>query len=339
VRRVAALENPVLRNLEITHSYAHLAAAFAERTGEGANWCTYAVWASRQAGRTIRGEDLLERLHVRLGARAHVLHPLRSLGRALLRRGLYQPGTRLGRLTARIHTPFDAFERASAAVARGNLKVFAEIGLEFARYLTDGLEPVLAKLREGEPPEGQAYLRRAFTHYERGLAEDDAKARSELLFLANVEIGLHEQARLQPEIRAALDAAVPPRHALFPRLVAAPLQRASTRLAREAITDCLMVLAFPGRVLALGAHLSDPYPEALREPADRELVELLARYEPPSGDLDDCGARDWSDLRQRMHYIVHLFRCFHAARELFDPPFTAEQVESFRRGRVPDGVL
>src|SRR5207237_8919662 len=30
--------------------------------GQGANWCTYATWASRQAGRTIRGEDLLEHL-------------------------------------------------------------------------------------------------------------------------------------------------------------------------------------------------------------------------------------------------------------------------------------
>ena len=46
-----------MRNLEITHCYSLLAAAFAARSGEGANWCTYATWASRQAGRTIRGED------------------------------------------------------------------------------------------------------------------------------------------------------------------------------------------------------------------------------------------------------------------------------------------
>jgi hypothetical protein len=48
------------------------------------------------------------------------------------------PGeTRIGRLTAELHTPFDAFERASDAVGRGNLKVFEEIGLEFARYLQE----------------------------------------------------------------------------------------------------------------------------------------------------------------------------------------------------------
>ena len=133
VRRIVAIENPVLRNLEITLCYARLASAFAARGGEGASWCTYATWASRQAGRTIRGEDLLEDLSRKLAEGRWVLNPLATAWRRLLRRGLFQPGTRLGRLTVELHTPFDAFERASAAVARGNLKVFEEIGLEFAR--------------------------------------------------------------------------------------------------------------------------------------------------------------------------------------------------------------
>ena len=70
-----------------------------------------------------------------LGESRWLLHPFATVWRRLLRRGLFQPATRLGRLTAALHTPFDAFERASDAVARGNLKVFAEIGLEFARCL------------------------------------------------------------------------------------------------------------------------------------------------------------------------------------------------------------
>ena len=52
--------------------------------------------------------------------------------------GLFQRETRLGRFTNALHTPFDAFELASDAVARGNLKVFEEIGLQFARYLETG---------------------------------------------------------------------------------------------------------------------------------------------------------------------------------------------------------
>jgi hypothetical protein len=374
VRQIAAIANPVIRNLEITHCYSCLAAEFTERSGDGANWCTYATWASRQAGRTVRGEDLLEHLGNRITGRRWLLHPITTLWRRLLRRGLFQPETRIGRLTAELHTPFDAFERASAAVARGNLRVFEEIGLEFARYLhecppdTPAESPQVRRfldgLRPGDPPEGQRYLRQAFTHYERLRFERDPKARAELAVLANLEIGLHEQTRLQPEIREALDAAHATHQdlgrraleALFPSaarwwpvvrgpagaaigLVAAGFQRTASRVAREAITDSFMVLTLPTRVLALGRHLADAYPEVLDEPADAELTELLARFEPVAPAPDDCGARDWSDLHQRMHYIVHLFRAFHLSEQLSRPPFTPEQVASFSRGVVPDGEI
>lgn len=373
VRQIVGIANPVIRNLAITHSYSRLAAAFAARSGEGANWCTYATWASRQAGRTVRGEDLLEHLGRRLGDGRWLLHPIATLWRRLLRRGLFQRETRIGRLTAELHTPFDAFERASDAVARGNLKVFEEIGLEFARYLhecppdtPDEASQVrfLDRLRPGDPPEGQRYLRQAFARYERRRLERDPKVRAELAVLANLEIGVHEQTRLQPEICEALDAAYATQQdlgrraleALFPSaarwwpvvrgpaaaavgVVAAGVQRDASRLAREVITDSLMILSLPGRVLALGTHLSDAYPEALGEPADAELTELLARFEPVAPAPDDCGARDWSDLHQRMHYIVHLFCAFHLSEQLSRPPFTPEQVASFSRGVVPDGEV
>ena len=208
--------------------------------------------------------------------------------------------------------------------------MFEEIGLQFARYLETG-EP--AGLRRGDPPEGQRLLSQAFAHYERARQEDDPVRHAQLALLANLEIGLHEQTRLQPEILEALDAATTSQEdlgrraldALFPaarrwwpsiRRVAAgvigmparAIQRAACRLSREVITDALMVLSLPGRVLALGANLGDEYPEELVEPADPDLVALLALFEPVPPALDDCGARDWSDFHQRMHYIVHLFR-------------------------------
>jgi hypothetical protein len=255
-----------------------------------------------------------------------VLHPFRTLGRWLLRRGLFQPETRLGRLMSEIHTPFDAFERASDAVARGNLKVFEEIGLQFARYL------------HGDQPEGDPALHQAFAHYDRVRDEHDPTRRAELAFLANLEIGFHEQTRLQPQILEALDAAFPPED-LDLGLWARALQRASSRLAREVITDCLMVLTLPGQVLALAVNLPGPYPAELAEPSDPELREFLARFEPAPPARDDCGARDWSDLHQRMHYIVHLFRVFHLSEELCQSPFNAEQVASINRGVIPDGQL
>jgi hypothetical protein len=372
VQRIAAIANPVIRNLAITDCYARLSAAVAARGGEGANWCTYATWASRQAGRTIRGEDLLEQLSRKLVTGRWLLHPIVTLWRRLLRRGLFTQETRLGRLSAELHTPFDAFERASAAVARGNLKVFEEIGLEFARWLEEcppdapaaDCQRFLDRLRPGDPPEGQRYLRRAFERHQQLRLEDSPQARAELAVLANLEIGFHEQTRLQPEIRAALDAPYVTKEdlgrraleALFPSAthlwpavrrpiaavvgaVASSTQRAASNLAREVITDSFMVLSLPGRVLALGTHLADEYPDALREPTNAELGELLARFEPLPPAADDCGARDWSELDQRMHYIAHLFRAFHLQPDLARAPFTAEQVASFNRGVIPDGEL
>lgn len=344
VRRIAAIRSPVLRNLEITYAYSRLAAEVAARSGQGANWCTFATWASRQAGATIRGEDAIDLLQERLGG-GSLLRPLSSLGRWLLRRGLFDRSSRLGKLMGRLHTPFDALELASDAVARGNRKVFEEIGYEFARWLSaPDLAAFLQGLRDGDPPDGQRLLRAAFTRYSGAPDAED-------MLCANLEIGLHEQTRLQPEIRDALDAAYTTKEDLGRRLcptarprvrraaatVAAPTQRALDALSREIITRSLMVLYVPGRLLELGRHLDDPYPDALRELNDTELVALVARFEPAGS--DDSGAKDWSDLQQRMHYIVHLFRCFHERRDLFDAPFTPAQVEQILAGVIPEGDL
>ncbi len=99
VRRIVAIESPVVRNLEITHCHWRLSVAIAQRTGPCANWCTFAPWASRQAGRTIRGEDLIETLRTRLRRSSpaqRFLHPIVSLGRVLLRNGLFDPRSPLG---------------------------------------------------------------------------------------------------------------------------------------------------------------------------------------------------------------------------------------------------
>ena len=368
VRRIVAIDDPVIRNLQITHCYGRLSAAMAQRTGPCANWCTYATWASRQAGRTIRGEDLIETLRTRLGVGPQLLHPWASIGRMLLRRGLFSPHTMLGRLTAQLHTPFDVFEATSDAVARGNRKVFEEIGFEFARFLHEvppqagpgspELEAFLAGLRPGEPPDGQRYLAQAFTRYARVATVTDERARAELLLLANLEIGMHEQTRLQPEIRESLDApytvkqdldrrlslALMPRwRRRVPRIVATPVgaagsraQRALADMLREIVTRALMVMSLPGRVLALGANMDEPFPEVLRELRDADLLALFARLQ---GRLPGTGARDWSDFDQRMRYIAHLFRAFHLHEELLGPPFTVEQERLFAAGTVPDGDL
>jgi hypothetical protein len=58
--RIVALESqPVLRNLLITQCYHDLSCEIARVLGAtNANWCTYATWASKTAGRFIRNDEV-----------------------------------------------------------------------------------------------------------------------------------------------------------------------------------------------------------------------------------------------------------------------------------------
>ena len=57
IDRVTHLEEAPLRNLLITQTYYELSHGLATVTGIGnANWSSFAAWASKTAGQTIRGE-------------------------------------------------------------------------------------------------------------------------------------------------------------------------------------------------------------------------------------------------------------------------------------------
>src|SRR4029077_16685053 len=60
------------------------------------------------------------------------------------------------------------------------------------------------RLQDGDPPEGQGLLRLAFESYQQQTTDPGQRAQS--LLLANLQIGFHEQIRLQPEIREAMTA-------------------------------------------------------------------------------------------------------------------------------------
>ena len=380
VERIAALDDPALRNLQITQCYHELSQALSARTGPGANWCTFATWASKQAGQSIRKEDLRRTLE-------RVLDELTSPGRSGddLARELRAAGAagEPDEIRAAARQALDlrpAVERASDAVGRGNKKVFEEIGREFARFNAEFLpdpQPDEAKLerfcqalRPGEPPDGQRYLRQAFRRYYQAFFVTDDKARAELLLCANLEIGLHEQTRLQPEIAEALDAAFVsgtqftlhllrasfPFYGLFAaagwlarRLLGRPaaldraiqaLLAAIQREMRQVFTQTMMTIRFPPDwVVKLGDDLRAGFPASLRQIADPELRAMLAQLDPTPDSTGGSGAVDWADLPDRLHFIADLFRCFQETGELFEPPFTPEQTAALKAGRMPQGRL
>jgi hypothetical protein len=172
VERIAALTDPAIRNLQITQCYRELSLVLAERTGGGANWCVFATWASKQAGQTIREEDMGRTLELILGSEEDAVQSAREVAAAARRQGVQRKVEEIINLIWQVNDSRSAFDRSSEAVARGNLKVFSEIGHEFARFHAQCLPDELydpssitrfcEQLTPGEPPEGQRYLRQAF---------------------------------------------------------------------------------------------------------------------------------------------------------------------------------
>lgn len=373
IDRIARLNDPILRNLQITQCYHELSECLAERNGFCANWCTFATWASRQAGQTIRGEDLIRAFEERFFLSPEISAALEDINGKLVQLGAELQAGFSAKEILQAFNPAAAFARASDAVARGNKKVFEEIGFHFARFLQmfrvgnrfdrDQTVRFCAALRPGDPPDGQQLLREAFMAYSEAPFQD-SKAKAELMLLANIAAGYHEQTRLQPEIAEALNASIggatdlkrnllnrlvplsPLPAALLtrytPRLdaVLVRLTAEVNRLIRQVITEHLMTLHLSStKVLRLGQDLSGGFPQSLVQIQNPRLGVLLAEVDLTPESLNATAAKDWANFKERMHFIADFFRVYQERESLFDAPFTAGQLEVLKMGRRPEGRL
>lgn len=379
INSIILSNNLINRNLQITQAYSELSNAIASRTGVIANWCTFATWASKQAGVTIRGEDLQRKLLDELSCDPEI----KTFLNLLL---FYAKKSGAGTSNNNIHIIAlqkiieTARQNAGNAVSRGNKKVFEEIGKEFARFIAtclndekydeSSISNFRKDLRQGQPPSGQDYLAKAFTYYYRAIFEPDIKSKQELFLLANILIGYHEQARLQPEIAESMNAGkIDPEKLkiqltdilvrdktakgkvtyffswisghtnIFKKAVDNLVTHAESKI-RQVITKNLMTLYLPpDSVLELGNDLLLPHPDNLRELSNPVLIDFLKQVRPSPESIDGAGCTDWSNLRQRIHYIANLFRCYQENAELFNSPFSQEQVAIIKSGEIPGGIL
>ncbi len=358
VARIVALPDPAARNRQITEAYWKLSTEVDRRILGDANWCTFATWASRQAGVTIRHEDLTDVLRDRLRNSLKIRGIIGKLI-GILEEG----GLDLFQLVVDSVSNLGPLKRSAKAVARGNRKVFEEIGLQFARWLTlfadirsitdAEMDSFCLNLTPGQPPEGQDLLRKAFGNYRAAARATDDKENAELMLLANLQIGFHEQMRLQPDIQAALDGAVlEPRDLADPlmnvlalrqgrisRILRAlwpfresPLEKLTMALAREVqeevrmlSTEQLMSLSLPpGEVVQLGRDLTRPFPAILQTLTNPDLLELLAGVGPIPDTERGSHVKDWADFKDRIRFIADLFRAYRDDQHLFDTPFVAD---------------
>lgn len=338
VRAVIADSDPVRANLRITLSHDRLSLALRSVTGvdAGANFHTWAVWGSRKAGATIRCDDTarvrqgVQRVATMAGLAASLL-ALRARGRA----GHLGSALLASACLSAPAAIFDARLRNTARhVLAGNCTVLEDIGLPTSRFVAlfwhaeqpdnAQLEQFLATLRPGATPhQGQELLRRAFTHYYRARWATTPEEKHQLMLAGNYAAILHEHLRLDPYIDAAI-----------------PL------LWRRWSTRRLLSYSIGSDALRVGADLAPlpdgPFPPSLRQIT---LTELQTFLHGPMGwdrtpeSLHGSAAEDWTELDDRMNYIVDLFRAHHLHDAVFAAPYTPEQIAAIDAGRIPPGPL
>ena len=376
VEHILAVQDDPLRNLRVTLGYHRLSHGLARLVGyDNANWCSFAVWASRQAGVFIRGE----------------IEGISTVREALLRRK-GQTWAAWRSEAVREHwdqgrvDPLSLLVLVSSsfgrAISEGNTRVFEDIAKTFAPFILllensrsiddEGLARYLASV--GELPVrdgGHGELRRGLRKYWEARHQRDPSERSRHILHANCLVGYHEQTRLQREITLALNSPIDylrddldmwyvygpgarlngfPRagwaiNSFVRRVVLPAAERLAKAIWQRLATRWIMQLALPDEVLDLGSDLPKPpgrgaFPASLSADAligvDADLFAWLSFAYRDT--LRGSRATDWTSFPERMNTICNLFRSRQQQLTLFRPPFTDAQIAAIARDEMPGGL-
>ncbi|WP_231740629.1 hypothetical protein [Thalassoglobus neptunius] len=338
-----AASDPLLSNFLITRCHHLLSEALRAAIGPetGANFHSWAVWGSRKAGVTIRQEDrdqaardatfvagcvggvvglIVGGLTGQWTGLSLFVSLLVWITLGALTGGFC--GYQLARYTRRA---------ASRRILDGNRLVLDDIGRATACYLQyvrdseansdeANFASVLETIDEmSRKSRTENLLGRAFTQYESARVGADLDNRVEATYFGNCLAILHEHIRLQPLISQSL-----------PFLI------------RKCVTERLMTFSVGEETLSVHEDVP-PLDEAIFPPALRELTnpELLEFLTPPDGwdtgrsNLEQTRASDWTVLKERMGYIVNLFRTRQLESDVVAAPYDSQQFASIASGQYP----
>ena len=363
ITEIVAIEDPVLRNLWITQSYADFAIRLSSAIdATNHTWCGFAVWASATAGQSIREEELPAAVTEIISGK----HEFRiEAVNDEIRR---HPFLRFLRRLERVHlldAVHGALDDVSAHIAHGNTLVYAELAPLFVAFLDcfggdpteDDVNAALDRAATDRIDDG---LREAFHWYWVASRSTDDTERAHAILAGNVLAVAHEQQRLQDDIAASLNAGVStagkvlgellPRWVpdFLGRLIRGPVAREVERLIDDVwdsiTTELLMTLRVPGATLRLYDNLPPGpggvlFPTLLGNLTEVPPDSVFRTWDRTDGTGAPSGARDWAVLGQRMNYIVNLFRSRQQDPSLAHPPFSAEQLATMQAGTVPSGPL
>lgn len=125
-------DNPALRNLLITQCYHDLSAEVARVVGpQDVNWCTFATWASKTAGRFIRNEEVPQLFRTSLTNSPTFRESARRASESVKQA---HEATRLDEGSL-LGVAEEVVGDVSGQITAGNLKVFSELAPVFASFI------------------------------------------------------------------------------------------------------------------------------------------------------------------------------------------------------------
>ncbi len=303
-----------LRNQLVTLAYVDLSNAMAELLGrDDANWCSLAVWPSLTVGATIRSSS-----RGRLQQSLLRLPVARPFAARLAERANAQRADRSGVM--------------NRSLAAGNRGVFYEIGLAWTDFLAtfagrdrsesdwSDFERFRSRVLALPMPPGKVWpdgdrekLVAGFRAYLEAIHSSDSRRRSQLILLGNMMIGDHEQRRLQGWLDLSTLAPIRRLTARFDDETSRNRGIAFTeRVWARWLTKKVFVVEMAGERVRVGLDLS-PHADS----GGRLFVPPLDELDPDVAEVFDrivgaadgaVGARRWTDIDNRMAFIVNLFR-------------------------------
>ena len=356
---IVSSKNLLLRNLQITQGYYETAQMLGQFLGlRNVNWFAFGTYASKTAGRAIRHESLPRALKSALIRSAGYGDTFLYLNHVLANSD--QPTTPenvLGRV----------LEQISLLLSLGNLMIFGELAWpfvdminqfgrdrapdhgRFTQFLDDHFIP--GPFEEG----GQDWLRDSLATFYEARFEIDNKRQTELIFLGNILLALHEQSRLQPVIEKALgvpfdqfaEGIIPNTQQEMSWFTNKVTNRAvdfSRDMVLRTVTRMMMAYTLPHREMKLGEDVVAPtdlisFPKELLTLENPRCREIIQKYDTGADTLSGSAANNWGRLDDRMRFIIDFFRSYQWDKRLYKPPFTPEQVSSIKAGLFPSGVL
>ncbi len=290
------------RNRQVTQGYHEIFKGLDETINPpgspdgGVNWGTHATWASKEAGKGIRGEGL----------------PV--VGSGQVPEALSEGNTRVFK---DIGPDMQSFSKEFSKSKCFNQE-------EFNQWADQRFQ--------GE----EAHLKReAFESYYKARFEEDQKKKQEMVLYGNAKIGEYEQTVLDPDIDKAMTPVDGPKvlvdtarelgtqgmpGVLNPMTLSHPDGQGGTKVANLSKN----VDGNPPETLS---NISDP---KLREAMEKYGVD------PNTPNGGDTASRDWSDYNDRMGWIVQHFRANQMNRDMITTNPQPDQVVNLPRNDGSD---